>query len=168
MLRTSVGAADALVGRGMVTRRVIARSTKLTTTATPSSMVIWRQAWARGMSKRTPTSRVGFQFRTSPSASTRWWSPFHWSKGGARRSSSQAQTKTSSGRIKPPPEPTSISARLKKLSREYGWAAVGVYMGLSVLDFPFCFLLVRIVGTERIGEDTLDAVGIVRFGGTFG
>jgi hypothetical protein len=25
-------------------------------------------------------------------------------------------------------------------------------MTLSVLDFPFCFLLVRSVGTERIGE----------------
>jgi N-terminal acetyltransferase 2 len=26
-----------------------------------------------------------------------------------------------------------------------------VYLALSVLDFPFCFLLVRIVGTDRIG-----------------
>ncbi|KAI3342426.1 hypothetical protein F4824DRAFT_202723 [Ustulina deusta] len=49
-------------------------------------------------------------------------------------------------------QPQGLSARLKKLSREYGWAAVGVYLGLSVLDFPFCFLLVRVVGTERIGE----------------
>ncbi|KAI3322318.1 hypothetical protein HD806DRAFT_499760 [Xylariaceae sp. AK1471] len=49
-------------------------------------------------------------------------------------------------------EPQSLSARLKKLSREYGWAAVGVYLSLSVLDFPFCFLLVRVVGTDRIGE----------------
>lgn len=49
------------------------------------------------------------------------------------------------------PEPQGLSARLKKLSREYGWTAVGVYLGLSVLDFPFCFLLVRIVGTDRIG-----------------
>lgn len=48
-------------------------------------------------------------------------------------------------------EPTGLSARLKKLSREYGWSAVGVYFALSVLDFPFCFLLVRIVGTDRIG-----------------
>jgi len=38
------------------------------------------------------------------------------------------------------------------LSREYGWTAVGVYLGLSVLDFPFCFLLVRTVGTDRIAE----------------
>ncbi|KAI1750797.1 hypothetical protein F4782DRAFT_233988 [Xylaria castorea] len=49
-------------------------------------------------------------------------------------------------------EPQGLTARLKKLSREYGWAAVGVYFGLSVLDFPFCFLLVRVVGTDRIGE----------------
>ncbi|ORY59595.1 uncharacterized protein BCR38DRAFT_351286 [Pseudomassariella vexata] len=49
-------------------------------------------------------------------------------------------------------EPQGLSARLKKLSREYGWSAVGVYLGLSVLDFPFCFLLVRIVGTEKIGQ----------------
>lgn len=49
-------------------------------------------------------------------------------------------------------EPQGLSARLKKLSREYGWTAVGVYLSLSVLDFPFCFLLVRVVGTEKIGS----------------
>ncbi|OTB01452.1 hypothetical protein M426DRAFT_323467 [Hypoxylon sp. CI-4A] len=49
-------------------------------------------------------------------------------------------------------EPQGITARLKKLSREYGWSALGVYLGLTVLDFPFCFLLVRSVGTDRIGE----------------
>ncbi|KAF4507986.1 hypothetical protein G6O67_004424 [Ophiocordyceps sinensis] len=50
------------------------------------------------------------------------------------------------------PAKLSLGARLKKLSKEYGWSAVGVYLGLSVLDFPFCFLLVRIVGTETIGK----------------
>ncbi|KAJ4415467.1 DUF1279 super [Gnomoniopsis sp. IMI 355080] len=40
-------------------------------------------------------------------------------------------------------EPLSLSGRLKKLGREYGWSAFGVYMALSVLDFPFCFLLVK-------------------------
>ena len=40
---------------------------------------------------------------------------------------------------------------MKKLSKEYGWVAVGVYFSLSVLDFPFCFLLVKVVGTEKIG-----------------
>lgn len=49
-------------------------------------------------------------------------------------------------------EPTTLSARLKKLSREYGYAAVAVYLGLSALDFPFCFLAVRYLGTERIGQ----------------
>lgn len=48
--------------------------------------------------------------------------------------------------------PQSLSARFKELSRKYGWAAVGVYLGLSVLDFPFCFLAVRLIGSDRIGE----------------
>lgn len=51
------------------------------------------------------------------------------------------------------PEPApSLSQRLKKLSREYGWLALGVYAGLTVLDFPFCFLGVRMLGTDRIGH----------------
>jgi hypothetical protein len=45
-----------------------------------------------------------------------------------------------------------VSQRLKKLSREYGWTAVGVYLGLSLLDFPLCFLAVRWLGTDRIGH----------------
>lgn len=65
---------------------------------------------------------------------------FNWS--WARRSKSSG---AKSG------ESLSLSARLRKLSREYGWSAVGVYLGLSVLDFPFCFLLVKWAGTERIG-----------------
>lgn len=48
-------------------------------------------------------------------------------------------------------EPQSLSARLRKLSREYGWAAVGVYLGFTVIDLPLCFLLVRTVGTENVG-----------------
>jgi hypothetical protein len=51
------------------------------------------------------------------------------------------------------PEPAlSISQRLKQLSKEYGWTAVGVYFALSLLDFPFCFLAVRLLGTDRIGH----------------
>lgn len=50
-----------------------------------------------------------------------------------------------------PPQQT-LSQRLKQLSREYGWTAVGVYLALSALDFPFCFLAVRLLGTERIGR----------------
>ncbi|MCJ1243522.1 hypothetical protein MMC30_000719 [Trapelia coarctata] len=54
--------------------------------------------------------------------------------------------------LKSPPSPSlSLSQRLRKLSREYGWSAVGVYFALSTLDFPFCFTAVRWLGTERIG-----------------
>ncbi|KAI5842245.1 hypothetical protein BZA05DRAFT_344517 [Tricharina praecox] len=55
----------------------------------------------------------------------------------------------------PPPPPASkptLSARLKSLSKEYGYSALGVYLALSALDFPFCFLAVRTIGSERIGE----------------
>lgn len=45
-----------------------------------------------------------------------------------------------------------LSQRMRKLSREYGWSAVGVYFLLTALDFPFCFIAVRALGTERIGE----------------
>lgn len=38
------------------------------------------------------------------------------------------------------------------MSREYGWAAVYVYFGLSALDFPFCFLAVKLLGTDTIGH----------------
>lgn len=48
-------------------------------------------------------------------------------------------------------QPTSLSARLKILSREYGWSALFVYLALSALDFPFCFAAVRVLGVERIG-----------------
>ncbi|KFA74167.1 hypothetical protein S40288_06542 [Stachybotrys chartarum IBT 40288] len=60
-------------------------------------------------------------------------------------------------------EPQSLGAKLKRLSKEYGWAAVGVYFGLSVLDFPFCFLLVRTVGAEAIGGifPSLDVTAII-------
>jgi len=41
---------------------------------------------------------------------------------------------------------------MRKLSREYGWSALGVYLALTALDFPFCYLLVRYLGTDRVGE----------------
>lgn len=46
----------------------------------------------------------------------------------------------------------SFSQRMRKLSREYGWSALGVYLFLSVLDFPLCFLAVRTLGAEKIGH----------------
>ena len=70
-----------------------------------------------------------------------------------QQTSRNSSTTANAGSPPPPePEPTSLSARLKKLSREYGWSALGVYLLLSALDFPFCFLAVRTLGTERIGR----------------
>lgn len=55
-----------------------------------------------------------------------------------------------------------MSERLKKLSREYGWTAVGVYFALSALDFPFCFLAVRMIGTEKIAAVEHAVVSFVK------
>lgn len=38
------------------------------------------------------------------------------------------------------------------MSRDYGWTAVYVYLTLSALDFPFCFLAVKWLGTDTIGH----------------
>lgn len=54
--------------------------------------------------------------------------------------------------LKPPEPSLSLTQRFRKLSREYGWSALGVYLALSALDFPFCFLAVRWLGTDRIGH----------------
>lgn len=51
-----------------------------------------------------------------------------------------------------PNENLSLGQRMRKLSREYGWSALGVYLILTALDFPFCYLLVRYLGTDRIGK----------------
>ncbi|PUU83257.1 hypothetical protein B9Z19DRAFT_965419 [Tuber borchii] len=67
---------------------------------------------------------------------------------------------------KTPPQPlakpTTLSARLKHLSREYGYSAVGVYFLLSALDFPFCFLAVQYLGAEKIGELETRVGGFVK------
>ncbi|KAJ5397371.1 hypothetical protein N7509_005484 [Penicillium cosmopolitanum] len=63
-------------------------------------------------------------------------------------------------------EPSGLSARLKKLTREYGWAALGVYLTLSALDFPFCFAAVRLLGVERIGHFEHVILGYLK--GVFG
>lgn len=55
-----------------------------------------------------------------------------------------------------------LSARLKLLSREYGYAALAVYLALSALDFPFCFLAVRYFGTERIAAVEEQVVSVVK------
>lgn len=86
-------------------------------------------------SKQTPTSYPSSIFRRLFTRSTR------------RRQTPPGTTNAGSKAN----ESLSLSQRLKKLSREYGWSAVGVYLALSALDFPFCYLLVNSLGVERIG-----------------
>ena len=69
-----------------------------------------------------------------------------------RHYSSQAEQKLSSTTSSSTDPNKSFSQRLKGLTRKYGWAAVGTYFALSVLDYPFFFLAVRAAGTERIGQ----------------
>lgn len=80
---------------------------------------------------------------------------FHTTR--ARRSIPEAKSSTTPRDIPMPKEPENLSMtqRLKKLSREYGWSAVGVYLLLTAVDFPFCYLLVRYLGTDKIGKRVL-------------
>ncbi|KAF2448987.1 hypothetical protein P171DRAFT_461615 [Karstenula rhodostoma CBS 690.94] len=57
------------------------------------------------------------------------------------------------------PEPQSFTARLKKLSREYGWTVIGVYIALTIADIPLCFLAVKYIGAERIAHAEHVVVG---------
>lgn len=69
-----------------------------------------------------------------------------------RFESTKSSTHTPPTQLNSPEAAPSLSQRLKQLSKEYGWTAVGVYLALSALDFPFCFLAVRLLGTDRIGR----------------
>lgn len=84
-----------------------------------------------------------------PSLLTRRFRSLRFKTDKAHPSSPQLNPTPHLGSPQPAP---SLSQRLKQLSREYGWSAVGVYFALSVLDFPFCFLAVRLLGTDRIGH----------------
>ncbi|KAJ9164682.1 Peptide alpha-N-acetyltransferase Nat2 [Coniochaeta hoffmannii] len=129
-----------------------------------------RQPWSRQLSTRSGNTRVSApwhhraaQTRSGARGDSQFASPLRWQSSPrrsfhtskARKSQGQAgqgKGPAAEGKDSAPEATLSISQRLKKLSREYGWSAVGVYLALSVLDFPFCFLLVRTIGTDRIAE----------------
>lgn len=48
----------------------------------------------------------------------------------------------------PPKPPTGI----KKLMQTYGYSALGVYLTISILDIPLCYLLVHSTGEQKIRE----------------
>lgn len=60
----------------------------------------------------------------------------------------------------PPPSPTStekptgLTGRLKHLIKTHGWYALGVYAGLSVLDFSLTFAAIYLLGADKVGAVT--------------
>lgn len=46
--------------------------------------------------------------------------------------------------------PQKKSSGLKALMKEYGYAGLGVYLGLSAIDLPLCYILVHSMGQEEI------------------
>ncbi|PSR85921.1 hypothetical protein BD289DRAFT_367883 [Coniella lustricola] len=107
------------------TRATVAEGTATGATLTRTQRRNFNWTWSRRSEPGKATSGAGAE-----------------GKSGASQQTKQQQK----------PENLSLSGRLRKLSREYGWAAAGVYLALSVSDFPFCFLLVKWVGTDRIAE----------------
>jgi hypothetical protein len=125
---------------------------------------IFQAATRRTLTKQTPPtfktnafSRSYFTARTAKSKPLRTWQTTYRDLLLRPFRNFRANSSKNGPRLDPTPhlgspEPTGIKARLQKLSREYGWVALGVYLSLSVLDFPFCFLAVRLAGPERIGQ----------------
>ncbi|KAM0200248.1 hypothetical protein ACHAPQ_005547 [Fusarium lateritium] len=133
----------------------------------PAQQAAWNGAWRRLFTSQTgnKTARQIWKWRTVPwesmmarLKSTRFGSGSATTPSmlqGVLRRGFRFTTKRKTNKgptVKQAVEPEGLSARLKKLTKEYGWVTVGVYLGLSVLDFPFCFLFVRMVGPEKIGE----------------
>lgn len=116
-----------------------------------------RQASTAGVSTRAYApwqQRTAQQSRSGTRGYSQFTSPLRW-KSSPKRSFHTSKARKSPGAASGakeniPEVSLSLSQRLKKLSREYGWSAVGVYLTFSILDFPFCFLLVRMVGVDKI------------------
>lgn len=125
-------------------RQTPLRSSRLRTPSsllTPTSLFRYNRPPTRQISSPTFIARP-CRLRTRPSLIRQCRS--------IRHNSSKTTHPVTQEHVSKPAQ--SVSDRFKELSRKYGWAAVGVYLGLSVLDFPFCFLAVRLVGPDRIGE----------------
>lgn len=55
---------------------------------------------------------------------------------------------TAAKHAKPPKPATGI----KKLMQQYGYSALGVYLGISLIDLPICFVVVHSAGEDKIRE----------------
>ncbi|KAF9519242.1 hypothetical protein BS47DRAFT_83710 [Hydnum rufescens UP504] len=71
----------------------------------------------------------------------------------SRRPHSNSPPRTPSPTTDTPP-PTSLTGRLKSLIKTHGWYALGVYFGLSLLDFSLTFAVIYLVGAEQVNKLT--------------
>ena len=136
----------------------------------PGARFVWSGVLSRSTTTPLPASMLRSFFTYTPSsaksslAQRTFFLPRSHKSIQARRFHAQRPLRSNATTKPPTPKPNSpahgaaaeeapsLSARLKKLTREYGWTALGVYFALSALDFPFCFLAVRALGTDRIGH----------------
>ncbi|ODV88152.1 hypothetical protein CANARDRAFT_5450 [[Candida] arabinofermentans NRRL YB-2248] len=64
-----------------------------------------------------------------------------------------ARTRRFNSTRAPIPSPTEKKPTgIKLLIQEYGYSALGIYLGLSCIDLPICFLLVHSAGEDKIKE----------------
>jgi len=150
MLRTSMSTLGARGAR----RFPSALRTNYTTTPVRS---ITQRTFATTRTNAKPKTSTGFTFTSnSHPRSSRPQSILERLRSSARFfGSSRARlnaTETVGTPGGPAAEPTTLKGKMAKLSREYGWSVVGIYFALSALDFPFCYLLVKAVGVDKIGK----------------
>lgn len=75
--------------------------------------------------------------KTSTVRSTKWFNNHQFKLRFAQRYSTQAEPKKKG---------------IKALIQEYGYSALGVYLALSCIDLPLCFVLVHSVGVDQVRE----------------
>jgi hypothetical protein len=149
MLRTAIGAFDALLGGSAARGNLgdtVGRRLWVGRASTKVAAAPWQQRALMSQLRASRTATTQPRFAQTRPTFFQPKRPFH----STRPRRSDAGGAKNGGPVRE--ESLSLRERLRKLSREYGWAAVGIYLTLSVLDFPFCFLLVRTVGTEKIGK----------------
>jgi hypothetical protein len=128
-----------------------------TTTSQPIMLrTLLRQPLRQHQPTTTTTTRNFITSRLSPSSRRVTFPRWRNNNAGARRHESNLNPPPGTKvHYQPPPstpKTLSLSERMKAMSKKYGWTVVGIYLGLSALDFPFCFLAVRWFGPERIGH----------------
>lgn len=110
---------------------------------------------SRRAAQDSPATWSAWRSRTRPARCQDLSSRPDWRHGQSRQHSQSGPSQTSSSKSRAEgaaDTAQSLTQRLRKLTREYGRAVLGVYLLISLIDFPFCWLAVRMLGTERIGH----------------